>query len=79
MNLILPTDADAFIRELVAQGRYQSEADAVAAGVRLLMQQEQLRDDIQAGIEQLDRGDFSEEDAVFSEIESAIASSQAHE
>ena len=36
MNLNLPVEANAFVKSLVAQGRYESEEAAVIEGIRLL-------------------------------------------
>ena len=72
MNLNLPVEANDFVKALVAQGKYQTEEAAVVDGIRLLMGREQLRTEIQLGIEQLDRGESSGEDSVFAEIDAAI-------
>ena len=72
MNLNLPVEANDFVKALVAQGKYQTEEAAVVDGIRLLMGREQLRTEIQLGIEQVDRGESSGEDSVFAEIDAAI-------
>ncbi len=72
MNLNLPVEANDFVKSLVAQGRYQSEEDAVIDGIRLLKGREELRAKITAGIEQLDRCESFDEDAVFDEVEAEI-------
>lgn len=72
MNLNLPVEADEFVKGLVAQGRYQSEEAAVVDGIRLLMGREELRKEIQIGIDQLNRGTSHDEETVFAEIDSAI-------
>jgi len=72
MDLNLPVEANDFVKALVAQGKYQTEEAAVVDGIRLLMGREQLRTEIQLGIEQLDRGESSGEDSVFAEIDAAI-------
>ncbi len=77
MNLNLPVEANDFVKALVAQGKYQTEEAAVVDGIRLLMDREQLRSEIQLGIEQLDHGDSSEEDSVFAEIYAAIDEAEA--
>ena len=46
MNLNLPAEANAFVKGLVAQGKYQNEEDAVVEGIRLLMGREKLRNEI---------------------------------
>jgi len=72
MDLNLPVEANDFVKALVAQGKYQTEEAAVVDGIRLLMGREQLRTEIQLGIEQVDRGESSGEDSVFAEIDAAI-------
>ena len=72
MNLNLPSEVNDFVKDLVAQGRFNSEEDAIVEGMRLLMDREQLRGEIQKGIKQLDAGQFYDEDTVFAEINSEI-------
>ncbi len=72
MNLNLPVEANNFVRSLVAQGKYQSEEDAVVDGIRLLKGREELRAKIAAAIDQLDRCESLDEEAVFDEVEAEI-------
>jgi len=72
MNLNLSAEANEFVRGLVAQGKYQNEEEAVVDGIRLLMGREKLRNEIQIGIEQLDRGEFCDEESVFAEVDAVI-------
>ena len=72
MNLNLPVEANDFVRSLVAQGKYQSEEDAVVDRIRLLKSREELREKIAAGVDQLDRGESLDEDAVFDDIEAEL-------
>ena len=67
MNLNgLPVDLEDFIRQELARGKYQSEADLVAEAVRLLRERErrleELRKEIQPALEALDRGEYTEYD-----------------
>jgi antitoxin ParD1/3/4 len=68
MQVHLPNDAAQFIEGLVASGEYQSADDAVADGVRLLMGRQQLRAEIQKGIDELDAGYGIEGRKVFAEL-----------
>ncbi len=68
MQIDLPGDAAQFIERLVASGEYQSADDAVAAGVRLLMARQQLRAEIQKGINELDAGQGVQGEKVFAEL-----------
>jgi putative addiction module CopG family antidote len=72
MNLDLPVEANDFVKGLVAQGKYQSEEEAVVDGIRLLMGREKLRGEIQVGIDQLERGESCDEQTVFTEVNAAI-------
>lgn len=72
MKLNLPTEANDFIKGLVAQGKYKSEEEAVVDGVRLLMGREKLRNEIQLGVEQLDRGESCDDETVFAEVDAVI-------
>ena len=68
MNIDLPADASQFIEGLVASGEYKSAQEAVADGVRLLMSRQQLRADIQNGIDELNAGEGIEGKLVFAEL-----------
>jgi antitoxin ParD1/3/4 len=68
MNIELPADAVQFVEGLVAAGQYKSANEVVADGVRLLMSRQQLRAEIQKGIDQLDAGQGIDGDVVFAEL-----------
>jgi antitoxin ParD1/3/4 len=72
MELNLPTEVNDFVKSLVSQGRFDSEEAAVVEGVRLLMSQEKLRSEIQKGVDQLERGEWVDEEALFNELEAEI-------
>jgi len=72
MNLNLPNEVNDFVKGLVSQGRFDSEEAAVVEGVRLLMNREQLRGEIQKGVDQLDNGDCFNEETVFAEVKTEI-------
>lgn len=74
MNLNLPAEANDFVKSLVAQGKYQSEEDAVVDGIRLLKGREELRAKLAVGIGQHDRGESFDEESVFEEVEAEIKS-----
>ena len=73
MELNLPAEANAFVKGLVAQGKYQNEEEAVVDGIQLLMGREKLRNEIQEGINQLDRRESWDEETVFAEVDAVIA------
>ena len=68
----LPNDINESVKGLVSQGRFDSEESAVVEGVRLLMTREKLRAEIQTGVEQLDNGQWSDEETVFREVDAEI-------
>jgi antitoxin ParD1/3/4 len=69
-NISLTPEQDKFIQEAVRSGEYQSASEAVRDALRALRQRRRedalklaaLRQQIDAGIDQLDRGEFFEID-----------------
>ena len=72
MDMNLPHEINDFVKDLVAQGRFESEESVVVEGVRLLMTREKLRGKIQEGVQQLENGQWSNEEATFAEVEAEI-------
>ena len=72
MNLNLPNEINEFVKGLVAQGRFDSEEAAVVAGIRLLMNREQLGGEIQMGVDQLNNGRCYDEETVFGKLDAEI-------
>ncbi|MEX0867544.1 MAG: CopG family transcriptional regulator [Pirellulales bacterium] len=77
MQLNLPSDINAFVQNLVTQGRFENEQEAVVEGIRLLMSREQLRAEIQEGIRQLDDDEWVDGDEAFRETYAEIAEVKA--
>jgi antitoxin ParD1/3/4 len=69
-NISLTPEQDAFIEEAVKSGEYQNASEAVRDALRALQQRrredalklEALRQQIDAGVDALDRGEFTEID-----------------
>ncbi|HVH74727.1 MAG TPA: type II toxin-antitoxin system ParD family antitoxin [Stellaceae bacterium] len=69
-NISLTPEQDAFIEEAVRSGEYQNASEAVRDALRTLQQRrredalklEALRQQIDAGVGPIDRGEFSEID-----------------
>jgi antitoxin ParD1/3/4 len=67
MNVHLGQTFDEFIAELIATGLYQSQSEVIREGLRLLKEREdirklrleELRCEIQLGIDQVSRGEFT--------------------
>jgi antitoxin ParD1/3/4 len=76
VNVSLTPELEKFVQTRVASGRYQTASEVVREGLRLLEEREHERDlamralraKIGRGIEQADRGEFLEGEAVFEEI-----------
>jgi putative addiction module CopG family antidote len=60
MTITIPLEFQGFIEHAVASGRYRSEAEVFADALRLLRdhdrQWDPLHDDIETGLNELDRG-----------------------
>ena len=72
MDLNLPQDISEFVKDLVAQGRFDCEESVFVEGVRLLMTREKLRGRIEEGVSQLETGQWSDEESTFAEVEAEI-------
>ncbi len=70
-NISLTPEQDAFVESVVRAGEYQNASEAVRDALRALRQRRRedalklkvLRQQIRAGMEELDRGDFIEVEA----------------
>jgi len=76
VNVSLTPDLDAFLKSRVESGRYQTTSEVVREALRLLERQEQERDDslkqlkqkLDLGAAQADRGELLDGEAVFAEL-----------
>lgn len=76
LNVWLTPELDQFVQSRVASGRYQTASEVIREGLRLLEEREQTRDaaleelrvQLRRGVEQADRGELLDGDAVFEEI-----------
>ena len=62
MNVPVPLALEQFVESAVSSGRYRSAAEVVTDALQLLQRRERLRREVAAGIEQLDRGQYTEYD-----------------
>lgn len=69
MTIKLPSEMDQLVKDLVVTGKYPSEDEAIAEGLRLLTSREQLKAEIAKGIRELDEGRWHDEETVFAELE----------
>jgi antitoxin ParD1/3/4 len=85
MNVSLTPELEQFVQSRVASGLYQTASEVVREGLRLLEERERaretaladLRAKIRRGVEQADRGELLDGDAVFEEIRQLSARRQA--
>jgi len=85
LDISLTPELEQFVESRVASGRYQTPSEVVREGLRLLAEREQageaaveeLRAKIRRGVEQADRGELLDGDAVFEEIRQMSASRRA--
>jgi antitoxin ParD1/3/4 len=62
MNITLPADLENFVQSLVVSGSYSDPDAVVGKAIAMLKRHEELRREIQIGIDQLDRGECTEYD-----------------
>lgn len=72
MEVQLPADQQAMVEGLVASGRFPSVSEVISAGVRLLASTEELRQEVQIGIDEADRGELIDHDTVFSRLRTMV-------
>ena len=72
MSTGIPSDFGATVQKLIADGKFQDEKEIIAEGIRLVVAREQLHADIQAGIDQLDRGEGIDAKEVYAEARRRI-------
>jgi antitoxin ParD1/3/4 len=69
MNVEIPAELDQFVKEMISTGSYRDENELLIEGLRLLKSREQLRRDVNAGIEQLEAGQGIDGQEVFARLE----------
>ena len=76
-DVILPPELERFAAEAVAAGHYRDRADVVAAGVSLLLRQEQARAALLASVmaarDEADRDGYLTGDEVAAQVRATIA------
>lgn len=72
MSTDIPHDYGVTVQRLIAEGKFRDEREVIAEGIRLVIARECLHADIQAGIDQLDRGEGIAAEAVYAEARRRI-------
>ncbi len=62
MSVDIPTELLPYVRDVIASGQYPSESALVGEAIRLLRERDKDRKLIEAGLDELDRGDYLEFD-----------------
>lgn len=73
MSNALPTDVQQLVDDLLATKQYDSEAAVMREALRLLKQRDDLKRSVQQSIDELDRGEGIDGDAVFNELRAKAA------
>jgi antitoxin ParD1/3/4 len=76
MNVELSTDLQMLAESLIASGRFSSIDEVLREGVQLLASQERLRQQVEIGVGQADRGEIVDHDSVFSQLRMMAGASQ---
>jgi len=69
----LPSDIQQVVQDMLASGKYDSEAAVMREALRLLKQRDELKRDIQQGLDELDRGEGLDGEQVFKELRDKAA------
>ncbi|GGA22581.1 type II toxin-antitoxin system ParD family antitoxin [Okeania sp. KiyG1] len=80
MNIVLTPDIEQFVKEQIKSGNYQDALAVIREGLQLLADREriyqgrfqQLKQEVEIGIEELKRGEIFDGEAVFDELEEDI-------
>ena len=56
----IPVELEPFVQGAVDDGSYRNPAEVVGEALRLLARRAQVLRDVKAGVEQLDRGEYTE-------------------
>jgi len=62
MDVPIPAALEQFVHDVISTGRYGDAVEVVTEALRLLERRERLRQEVAAGVEQLDRGEYTEYD-----------------
>ena len=69
MHVEISPENQQYLQQLVQDGLYLSQAQAIDVAIELLKRQEQLQRELQLGIDQANRGELRDGDEVFRRLE----------
>lgn len=69
MKVAIPPEFEPFVQSIIGSGSYKTEAEVVGEALRILKKREQLRRDVNAGINQLEEGEGVDGEEVFERLE----------
>ena len=72
MTVEMPTNYGPVVQRLIAEERYRDKEEEVAEGPRLVVMQDQLSEDLQAGLDDLNAGNRIEAGEVYAEARRRI-------
>lgn len=72
MSTEIPSRYGPLVQDLIAQGKFQNEQEIVAEGIRLVIARDKLHAEVQAGIDQLDRGESIDAEEVYAKARRRI-------
>ena len=58
----IPTELEPFVQDVIQNGKYHDPEEVVGVALHLLARREKLLYDVKAGLDQLDRGEYTEYD-----------------
>jgi antitoxin ParD1/3/4 len=76
MDVQITQEQQAIVEGLVAAGRFSSVQEAISEELRLLASNEKLRQEIQLGIDQADRGEVYDHETVFAQLRTMASEAQ---
>jgi Arc/MetJ-type ribon-helix-helix transcriptional regulator len=74
----IPVNYEPVVQKLIADGRFRDEGELVAEGLRLVLMQEMLREDLQAGLDELNTGNRIAAGEVYAEALRSIKAIEDH-
>ena len=73
MSLELSQELEMMVQTILRTGQYQSESEVLHEALDLLSRRDDLRKDLQAGMEEIDRGEGIDGDQVIQDLEDRAA------